>query len=294
MMTEMIMPDFRNRLLPVHFTTAMNILAKMGISGDHIDLLAVGRYENYRGEVQEQEPEPGTHLSENSQITLKIGISSPVDYMPYQFFQSPGDWEARARTLMAPFDSSVIRYASDAKLLALKYNLGVVDTEHLYRVLKLFHFSMDEGEAGPGEALLWTTLFPTFHLWAGNAERVVAILGYFFPWNFRINENVCSEYEIPEELQYRLGSKGGLGREVLVGRTFCEYDSAYELVVSGVRPDEVPGLFPGGSARNKLEWMMRTCMSGNLDCRIRVEVEGRRMALGADGGKSYLGYVAQL
>lgn len=295
MPTERVMPNFCDPHQPVHFTTALNILAGMGIDATRIDLLAVGRHQNYSGEVHEQEPAPGSPVTDGVQIVLKIGLSSPVDYMPYQFFQGAGDWEGRARALMAPFDSSVIRYAADARLLALKYNFGVVDIDHLARLLRLFHFQLDGMVAGSSEALLWASLFPYFHLWSGNAQWIVAVLEYFFPWKFRIRENICSEYQIPDALRYRLGSREGrLGRESILGHRFCEWDSAYELVVMGVKHDEVPGLFPGEKVRAKIEWLLQTCMPGNLDCHIRIEVDAAGAVIGQEHGRAYLGYAAYL
>ncbi len=48
---QKIMPDFCNRRYPFHYTTAISVLAKMGVDVNDIDILAIGTYENYRGEI---------------------------------------------------------------------------------------------------------------------------------------------------------------------------------------------------------------------------------------------------
>jgi hypothetical protein len=287
-----LMPDFMNRDLPVHYTTALNILAQMGVEASRIDLMAVGRYQNYRGEIQSQEPASGAVLMEDTQIVLKIGVSSAVDFMPYQFFQGAGaSWEDRAREFMAPFDAASMRRTAESHLQTLRYNLGLVDRDYLARLLQLFHFRLNAADADTGEALMWAALFPRFHEWSGNPRLVTHVLQQFFPWKFTIDENVPSEYPIPPDLQYRLGSRmGRLGQETVVGKSFTECDSTYELVISEVQPEEAPQLFPGAAVRSKIEWLIETCMPGNLDCRITIKVVAKGSRLGKEHGHTYLGY----
>jgi len=99
---------------------------------------------------------------------------------------------------------------------------------------------------------------------------------------------VRSSTPIPDPLRYRLGSKTGrLGRETILGRSFQECDSTYEVVVGGVPPADVSRLLPGGGTRRRIERMLSYCMPGDLDYRIRVEVDREKARGGAEG---YLGY----
>ena len=75
------MPDFCNRRHPFHYVTALCVLAKMGIDIDTVDILAVGEYENYRGEIQTQSPKPGAAITDDTRIVLKVGYPSAVDYL---------------------------------------------------------------------------------------------------------------------------------------------------------------------------------------------------------------------
>ena len=293
--TTYLMPEFCGRRHPFHFATAINTLVQMGLDSSRIDLLAVGRYENFKGEIREQEPHAGEPITSHTHITLKVGFSSAVDFMPYQFLYSGEKWEDRAREFMAPFDAAVIRQTAQSRLLALRYNLGLVDLNHLMKVLQLFQFSLEEPEQKFGEALLWTSIFPHFHYWAGNPEWLVRILEYFFPWQFSLYENVRSEYEIPEPLRYRLGSPTGhLGRELILGRTFNECDSSYELVLRGVRTEQIVDLFPGAPMRSRIDWVVKTCMPGSLDYRLRIDAPPGRMRLGGETRQAYLGYAASI
>jgi predicted component of type VI protein secretion system len=133
---------------------------------------------------------------------------------------------------------------------------------------------------------------PSFHFWAGNPSFVEKVLRYFFGYDFRIVENVESEYGIPDDIRSRLGSSSSaLGEGFVVGRSFKERDSSYELQVLGVAPDEVRDLLPGKPKRRKLEWVLSTCMPNNLDCQITVKVDRSRLVLGQKGCLGYSTFV---
>jgi len=293
-----IMPDFCSRRFPFHYTTALNVLAKMDVDINRIDLLAVGEYENYKGEVNEQSPAPGTVLKEDTAIMLKVGYPSVVDFMPYQFFyglvggkERTGEWEDRSRDLMSAFDASIIRHDALARFEILKYNHGFVDLEHILNFLRLFNYESDFNSQQINEALVWVALLPTFHFWAGNPSLSEKALKLIFGYNFEIVENLKSEYEIPEAIQYRLGSMAGrLGRESLVGNSFVESDSCYMVVVRGVPIGELRDLLPGSSKRRKIETVLKICMPNNLDYKIKYVISEKKLIIGKEKRRGYLGY----
>jgi predicted component of type VI protein secretion system len=93
---------------------------------------------------------------------------------------------------------------------------------------------------------MWAAIMPGFHLWAGNPEFVAHVLRFLFGFSFRFTENVAARYDIPTDLQCRLGLRNSrLGDELVIGRSFREYDSSYALTVSDVNPDDVADLLPG-------------------------------------------------
>jgi hypothetical protein len=292
------MPDFCNRRFPFRFTTALNLLMKMGVDIDRVNLLAVGEFENYCGEIREQSPAPGTVLDENTQISLKVGFPSPVDYMPYQFFYGleggrdrSGEWEDRARELFAPYDAAVIRHHAIAKFEILKFNHSFLDLEHILNFLRLFDYAFESEDEQLEELLAWMALLPNFHFWAGNPTFVERALERIFGYKFAIVENVKSEYEIPPSLRYQLGSPAcRLGRETIIGKSFLESDSCYTLVVSGIPGEKVKDFLPGMKLRKKLEKMLEVCMPNNLDYKLEFRVEEKKLFLGKEKGRGYLGY----
>ncbi len=291
---QLRMPDLCNRRNQLHFATGLNLLIKTGVDLNQVDLLPVGKFENYKGEILKQEPPPGTPLSRNTRIVLEIGCSGATDKLPYQFFyglegrRSVGSaWEDRARRLMAPFDNPEIKYEAFARRQTLKFNFSVPDKEQLSRFLDLFDFGI-ENASDHKAALLWATILPDFHRWAGNPDKAAEIMSRMFGYRFRIIENIRSDFEIPEEIRYRLGSKTGrLGKETVLGKTFIEYDSAYRIIVSGIAPGEIAEFLPGGKKRKKVEWVLNICMPSNLDYRITFETDAGTMHL---GDRARLGY----
>ena len=300
--TPRLMPDLCNRRFPHHYVTALNLLIRAGVDINAVDILAVGEYANYRGEIQSQEPAPGTPLDEDTRIVLSVGFPSAVDQMPYQFFYGiagitsrTGEWEDKARALMAPFDSSVVRFFSRAVNDNLKYSLGLADIDYLRRYLELFDFTMWEDSPDHDEALLWAAIFPTFQHWAGNARLVAEVLESLFGYSFRVVENVPLEYAIPEDIRSRLRSRySRLGEDMILGRSFRECDSACEVQVSGVDPHDVADLLPGKSWRRKLEWVISECMPNDLVCKIRIAAREGRFVLGDKQLAGHLGYSAYL
>ena len=214
------MPDFCHRDYPFHYETALNLLMKMGLDINRVRLLAVGEYENYKGEVLAQNPAPNTPVRNDTRIELQVGYPGVVDQLPYQFFfgltggpRRTGEWEFEARRLMAPYDAAVIRHEAELRYQALKFSFGVADEKHLGRFLDLFALGREERIRSLDDMITWAALMPGFHLWGGNPERVVEVLRLIFGYRFRIVENIGSRYEIPEGIRYRLGAKSGrLGR----------------------------------------------------------------------------------
>jgi hypothetical protein len=277
-------------------------LSKMGIDINGVDIIAVGEYENYRGEIARQKPEPGTELYSDTRIVLEAGFPSPVDYMPYQFFYGLGlnakrspAWEMQARKLMAPFDATLIRHLSRADYLDLQYMLGFTDFDQVARFLELFGFEPKHEVEGIDEALIWSALLPTFHFWAGNPEYVEKMLRYIFGYEFRIRENVSAEYAIPDSLQYRLGSGSEqLGHGTILGAAFEECDSCYQVTIKGVEPDDISSFLPGKDGSRKLDATLATCMPGNLQYRVKIEPTRRTFELGSPANRSYLGYATYI
>lgn len=299
---EKLMPNFCNRRTPFHFTTALNTLIRLGVDLDLVDLLAVGEYENYKGEIIGQDPKAGTPLGASTKITLRVGYPSAVDEMPYQFFYglhgrraSTGAWEDAARAVMAPFDAAVIRHIAVAKYRDLMSNMGLVEDSHLKSVLALFEFDAEKEKIPPREAIIWAGLFPAFYHWAGNADLVCRALECLFGHEFEIEENVPFEHVIPESCQYRLGANGDrLGNGTIVGSKFTDCDSGYEVVVKGVEVGEAADFLPGGKKRGQIERALKVFMPGELGYRIRVKTTAAPLEIGADKHQNYLGYTSFL
>ncbi len=289
------MPDFTSSRFKFNYLTALNLLSGMGVDLNRIYIKGVGIHENYRGEIRSQKPEPGATITPDTSITLEIGTQSAVDYMPYQFFYGLGgirdtdrSWEDKARSFMAPFDAPVIRHKAAVRFNTLKYEFGIIDEQHLKRILKIFEFDSGDGWYDEDDIMLWISILPSLYMWGGNPGIVIGVLNRLFKYEFRLNENVRSTTEIPKALQYKLGVKTArLGNETVIGKSFEEYDSTYELVVSNIPVNEVRQFLPGGKLRERIERILNYCMPGYLDYRIRIEVNRGEVEAGNNG---YLGY----
>lgn len=293
-----LMPDLCDRRQKLHYVTAIIILHKLGVDPGAVHLRAVGPFLNYRGEVHSQEPAPGTPLHPDTEISLDVGYSSVVDYLPYQFFHglegvsrlSSVHWEDRARALMAPFDGSVIRWTAEARHEVIRFSGGATDRRHVLRVLDLFGFSLETAAMTTSEALFWLTVMPTFNNWSGNPARVARILQAVFGLPFSIAENVPLPQEIPQDIQTRLGQQfSRLGNELVLGREYTDRDNGCEVVVHEVPADRAADWIEGGACRQRLANILEFSMPGHMDCRIRIEVREEPAPLGEGPAGAYLG-----
>jgi len=297
-----VMPDFCNRRFPFHYATALNILTKLGVDINKVDLLAVGKYENYKGEIISQKPAPGTELEHNTEVVLEVGFSSAIDYMPYQFFYglrgiTPTDssWERKARALMAPFDAAVVRHEAASEFEDLKNSFGFIEFDHLKKFLKIFDYTFDDDKINLDEAIIWSSLFPSFHDWAGNPDMVCEVLKYLFGYEFDIRENIYAGHNIPPRCRSHLGAPGDrLGKGLIIGRSFSDYDTGYEVVINGVKPGDMVEFLPGGSKREKIENVLEICMPSNLEHTIKIKAFEVKGQIGNTRGKSYLGYTSYI
>jgi len=291
---ERIMPDFLGRRCRFHYLTAINLLESMGVPLGDIRVRAEGEYENYRGEIRSQDPAPGAAIPSGTVVTLNVGCFSAVDFMPYQFFyglqgirESDNTWEAAARSLMAPFDAAAIRYTAAIRMQMLRYDFGITDDGHVRRFMELFEYSPGDEARSAGKTAFLAAILPSLHLWGGNPAAVTIVLKRLFGYDARLKENQKASTPIPEDIRYRLGSKGArLGSETVIGRSFEECDSRYEVEFVGVPPGEIRDLLPGGRTRRRIEAFLDYCTPGDIDRTIAIKVE--RPAARA-GGEKYLG-----
>jgi hypothetical protein len=296
---ERIMPDFTGRRYRFHYLTAMNLLESMGVPLVDIRVRAAGEYENYRGEIRSQDPAPGTAIPAGSVITLNVGRFSAVDFMPYQFFyglqgirESDNTWETAARSMMAPFDAATIRYAAALRMQALRYDFGITDGGHIRRFMELFEYRPGDEARPAGKITFLAAILPSLHLWGGNPSAVTVVLKKLFGYTLRLKENLKSSTPIPEDLRYRLGSKAAkLGSETVIGKSFEECDSRYEVEFLDVPPGEIRELLPGGRTRRRIEAFLDFCTPGDIDRTIALKVERRSARAGVE---KYLGYSTYL
>jgi hypothetical protein len=296
---ERIMPDFLGRRYRFHYLTAINLLESMGIPLGDIRVRAAGEYENYRGEIRSQDPAPGAAIAPGSAITLQVGCDSAVDFMPYQFFyglqgirESDNAWEEEARSVMAPFDAATIRHAAAIRMQMLRYDFGITDGGHIRRFMELFEYEPGDEARSAGTISFLAAILPSLHLWGGNPSAVTVVLKRLFGYDVRLKENLKTSTPIPEDIRYRLGSKTGrLGSETVIGRSFEECDSRYEVEFIGVPPEDIRDLLPGGRTRGRMEAFLDFCTPGDIDRTIALTVE-RPAALA--GREKYLGYSTYL
>ena len=292
-----VMPNFCDQHYRMHYVTALNALARMGIDLSQVDLVAVGMQENYRGEIHDQEPAPGKEIGPQTQIRLKIGASSAVDYMPYQFFyglhgvtRRVEKWEDRARTLMAPFDGAVIRYTARCHQEALTYGSGLVERRQIIRFLKLFEFEVD-AYLPDDELMILASLLPQYHFWSGNPDFLVQVLSMIFPFTFEVTENVRKRYEMPDAIRTHLGTGNcHLAVDTVLGRSFVEGDGAYRVTISDIPAERPNELVPGKPMRKKLDWLIERCMPSHLAYDISLQVNRSAARIGRDSTTARLGY----
>ncbi len=295
------MPDFCNRKRPVHLVTGLAILQKFGVDISRIAMVAEGEYENYKGEIRKQEPAAGEAITAATEVKLWVGVYTAVDHLPYQFFHGFGGvdqsatWEQNARHLFAPFDAALLSSRAKALHEGVKYNFGSIDEDHFRRFLALFEQNLARTKMELRDALLWAGLMPTYHHWAGNAEAVGHVLTTFIRLPVTIIESVPRRFDIPSDVQYKLGSGAArLGEATVLGATFVECDAAYAVRVTNVPPERVTDLLPDGGLRTKLEQLLATCMPGHLEHDIEIEVAHATSNLGSAAGDARLGYSLRL
>lgn len=302
MLAKSFMPDLVNPQAKINFIQALLTLKRCGVEWENVRLFASGTFENYRGEVVKQEPEPKTEITPSTQITLWVGFPSLFDSLPYQTFFGAKEWhrdtvslEHRARRFLACFDSSFIRILSRLEYVLLVYNLVFLEKDFCQHFLEAFGFPASAWKEE--EILLWMTFLPTFHLWAGTKEETEKVLSTFLQTPFKIEENIKGENQLPPELKSRLGEKlNHLGQNWLLGSGFSECDSTYRINIGPISVDQIKEFLPEERKRKKLERILALSTPGQLRYRVSLKLrqKDKRLSLGKDSKNSLLGYATYL
>jgi len=302
MLTKSYMPDLVNPQARLSFIQSLLTLKQCGVEWENVRLLAAGTFENYKGEIVKQKPEPDTELTPNTQITLWIGFTSLFDILPYQLFFGAKEWhrdtaslEKRAREFLACFDSFFIRILTQLRYLQLVYDLVIIEKHFCQHFLESFGFPADDWEEG--EILQWMNFLPTFHLWAGTKKGTEKILSTFLHAQIKIEENIQADDKLPQELRSHLGDNlCRLGENWLLGSRFSECDSAYRINVGPISVEQIKEFLPNKRKRRKMERILALSTPGQLRYKISLKLrqEEKRFALGMDSKNSSLGYSAYL
>jgi predicted component of type VI protein secretion system len=195
---------------------------------------------------------------------------------------------------MAPFDAAVMHAEAIAVLVPLAYNFSILSEHHLTRYLQLFDQSA-VGESDLNALRVWAESMPGFYHWGGNPRFVERFLQALFGFRFTIQENVESRHETPEALRWKLGkNQNMLGHESVLGKSFSECDTALEVTVHDVPPNQVADLLPNHTLRRKVDEVLSICLPAGMSCRVRVASLPTAGRLAGANRLNRLGYTARL
>jgi len=270
----------------------------LGVDQSRVNLKAIGKFLNYRGEIHSQSPRAGEVITDDSVIRLNVGFDSVVDHFPHQFFfglpglssLAGGDWEDSGRRLMSTFDAAVIKLEALASYEAFRFSCPEIDPDQSVRTARLF--SIDSLPHDPGNKVRHTVLpvLPHFYLWSGNAEGTARFLSQVLGHTVEIVENVETVQQIDPDLQSQLGVRfTELGGSMVLGSSFKERESAFDILVRDVEIDQVADWLPSGRRMMQLNQLVHTTLPNGLDYRIRPLFKKRTIKLGRTSNEAYLG-----
>jgi len=81
---------------------------------------------------------------------------------------------------------------------------------------------------------------------------------------------------------------------MVLGQTYSDRDSAFEVIVDSIPVYEVEKWLPNGESRVMLEELIQTIMPSGLDYQIRIVTEKGDVRLGAKEKQSFLGLSSRL
>ncbi|MBD3333215.1 hypothetical protein GF356_10225 [candidate division GN15 bacterium] len=292
-----LMPRLVDRRARPSFVVAVNQLIKLGVAPESVFIRLVGPYEDYDGQVRAQEPEPGTPLSDETDIVLDVGITGIVDHMPYQFFTTTkhsssvaSSWESRARGIMAPIDGTAAKMSAMMSFEQMRFDEAIVEVGHLNRVVDLYGSEPRRCCTHDEQLGLWSALMRSFNEWSGNPYGIAWVLSILLDCRIRVRENIPAEHPIDPTLQSRLRNAFcRLGDDWILGDRFADCDSRYELVLYEIGQAHPEDWLPNGSRRRLLDKIMAMCNPVHLQWSLRFDLPAARRPIGRKERSVYLG-----
>ncbi len=292
-----LMPVLVDRRSRPSLVTAVNQLIKLGVDPDRIFVRLVGSNEDYDGQIRSQDPDPGTPLTEETEVVLDVGMVGIVDYLPYQFFTSPQrssaastTWETRARGMMAPIDGTAAKMSALMSFERMRFDEAIIEPGHLSRVIDLYGDRPRSCCSANTLLGLWTALMRDFNEWSGNPRGMAWVLGLLLDCKLHVRENTPAKHQIDPAIQSRLSTTySHLGDDWVLGDHFVDHDSRYELILTDIRQAHVEDWLPGGSRRTLLEKIMTMCNPGHLQWHLRFELPFSARPIGRSHREAFLG-----
>ncbi|HBC46670.1 MAG TPA: hypothetical protein DEO84_08370 [candidate division Zixibacteria bacterium] len=294
------MPDFRDRPdgLSKSLKDSYIFLRSMGFPDRSLFIYPEGEFNNFKGEIIDQKPDPGEMVVSGDRIVLIAAVPGLCELLPDLFtdhhesyFDEDISPRGATERLFAIFDSAFLKMHCRLEWVRDIY-AGIHPSDQIINYIgSLLDLPERKLDQIPSE--ITGFMLPALYGYLGTDSALAAYISAVTGIKAEAIRGDIQKFPIPDKLKNSLGQKAILGADLFLGDEFKGAVPEMDLELDIDDLDTVERVIPKGRQHSLLMEILGLAMPS---CSEIVGLQSRpdSTQINFESGKSYLGYSSVL
>lgn len=299
------MPDFKSR--PDDKSKSINdayiYLRNKGVPDKNIFIYPLGEFNKFKGDIMDQNPEPGEIISSENNVVLAVNRMSICDLMPDLFtdhrqrsniddlFAENFSSQTGARMLFSIFDSACLKMLCRLEWIRDIY-AGLYLSDNFIDYFSSF-LSLPERENDQINPEIIGFVLPKLYQFMGTEGALKVYMESVLGLKCSVSFNNLQTSNLPENLPGRLMSNCILGKKMYLGKTYKSPNPLLTITFRVKDMKKMREIIPGGKKHKLFITIIELCLPGySEEYKMHIQPDSDEILF--IPGETYLGYSAKL
>jgi hypothetical protein len=290
------MPDLRSRPegKSKSLKDAYVALRSNGFPDRDLFIYPQGEFDNFKGEILDQRPDPGDIVSSGHRVILVAAVRGICELMPdlftdhrEDFFQEEFNPRGGAKRLFSVFDSAFLKMLCRLEWIRDIY-AGIYSSDEMADYIGvLLRLPERQMSQIPREVLGF--VLPRLYRYLGTEEAMRLYIETVMGIKSDAKAAGWQVFPLPGDRRNSLGGKGQLGTDFLLGDNFKSAKPALDIHLLLEDLAAVRSVIPGSEGSRLLRKMLEFTIPNEIE-RYSVSLHPNPDNVSFESGASFLGY----